>query len=337
MTWETARMNDKARRSSEFDRIARYFAPLAASFPGAFGLTDDAAVIAPADGTELVVTTDTIVAGVHYIGDEAPDLIAAKLLRVNLSDLAAMGSRPCAYTLNIALPSSIDDLWLEAFARGLAEDQETFGVTLIGGDSVSTPGPPVFTLTAFGEVPFGAAVRRAGARPGDLVFVSGSIGDGALGLRARQGNLGGLSDLHRTALAERYQKPVPRIELGKRLPGLANAAADVSDGLAADLGHIASASEVAMTIKAASVPLSPAARAALCTDARLIETILSGGDDYELIFCVPPDLSCAVATLAKEFSLPLTKLGVVTRGSGVEILDEDGNPVLLATSGFRHA
>jgi thiamine-monophosphate kinase len=329
-------MNGEQRHSSEFDRIARYFAPLAASFPGAFGLRDDAAVIAPADGAEFVVTTDTIVAGVHFLGDEPPALVAGKLLRVNLSDLAAMGASPRAYTLNVALPGSIDDPWLEAFAFGLAEDQERFGIALIGGDSVSTPGPAVFTLTAIGEVPVGRALRRAGARPGDMVFVSGTIGDGALGLRVLRGALDGLADVERGALIERYRRPEPRLKLGRRLLGLAHAAADISDGLVADLSHIAEASGVAATIEVEAVPLSPAARSALVADAALLETVLTGGDDYELVFCAPPEKAEALRTLAKEIDLPLTAVGAIAEGSGVRVLDADGAPVTFLQAGYTH-
>lgn len=329
-------MIEKARRSSEFDRIARYFAPLAASYPGAFELKDDAALVSPDAGMDIVVTTDTIVAGIHYIGDETPDRVAAKLLRVNLSDLAAKGARPFAYTLNIAIPSSIDDRWLEAFAMGLSADQKSFGLSLIGGDSVSTSGPSVFTLTAYGLVPSGGMIRRSGAKAGDLVFVSGSIGDGALGLRVRQGGLKDLSDSDCTALAERYERPCPRVALGPRLLGLASAAADISDGLAADLNHIASASGMKLTIKADLVPLSPAAQHALASDPGLTKTILSGGDDYEVAFCAPADQANAVDTLAKEISLPLTCIGHVSEGNGVDILDTQGREIALRSSGFRH-
>ena len=328
-------MQNKANRN-EFDRIARYFAPLAASFPGAFGLKDDAAVISPSAGAEFVVTTDTIVAGVHYIGDEPPALIAAKLLRVNLSDLAAMGARPRAFTLNIALPKAIDDAWLEAFAAGLGADQEKLGITLIGGDSVSTPGPAVFTLTAFGEVEQGKAVRRAGARPGDLIFVSGSIGDGAFGLRVLQEQIEGLSESDSAFLIDRYRLPQPRLDLGRNLPDLAHAAADVSDGLAADLGHIALASGVRAKIQAAKVPLSAAARNAIASRSALLETALTGGDDYELVFCAPAANAPAIEALSRKTGLPITQIGEIEAGDGVSVLDQDGASIILSRPGFSH-
>ncbi len=299
-------------------------------------MRDDAAVIAPSAGAEFVITTDTIVAGVHYVGDEAPGLVAAKLLRVNLSDLAAMGARPRAYTLNIALPESIDETWLAAFAGGLADDQARFGITLIGGDSVSTPGPAVFTLTAIGEVASGRALRRAGARPDEIVFVSGTVGDGALGLRAARGTLAGLDQKAAAALIERYRLPRPRLELGQRLAGLAHAAADISDGLVADLGHIVAASGVAATIEADAVPLSSAARAAIGAQPELRETVLTGGDDYELIFCAPETAADAIQAVAKEIDLPLTAIGKIAEGAGVRVLDAGGTPMTLTQSGYSH-
>ena len=324
-------------QSGEFDRIARYFAPLAASYSGAFSLTDDAAVIAPAPGVELVVTTDTIVAGVHYVGDEAPGLIAAKLLRVNLSDLAGKGATPRAYTLNVALPADIDDQWLEAFTEGLAQDQEYFGITLIGGDTVGTPGPMVLSLTAFGEVPASGIVLRAAASPGDIVYVSGTIGDSALGLRIVTGDLKGLSEQGAAYLIARYQKPEPRLGILRQLSkDITLAASDVSDGLIADLGHIADASGVAMTIHADDVPLSPAARTALDRDAALRTTILTGGDDYEIAFCAPNTTVDIVQAAAKKSGVPVTAVGVVEDGVGVRVYDGRGSEIRLDRAGFTH-
>jgi len=325
-----------SRKTGEFERIERLFAPLAAGFPGALGLTDDAALIRPADGHELVVTTDTVVAGVHYVGDESPDLVARKLLRMNLSDLASMGARPVAYTLNIALPPDLEDDWLEAFTQGLAADQAEFGIALAGGDSVSTPGPVTLTVTAFGEVPAGTALRRSGARPGDVVFVSGTVGDGALGLKVQRGQLPALPQAQRDALTARYRLPQPRLACGLRLRGIAHAAIDVSDGLAADLGHIADTSGVAARIDAASVPLSAAASAALALDPGLRDAVLGGGDDYELLFTVPPTSVDRVAALSQALALPLTAIGAIEPGRGVRVLDADGAEIALAIRGFTH-
>lgn len=330
-------MNRVKSHSNEFDRIARYFAPLAASYSGAFGLLDDAAVITSAPGGELVVTTDTIVAGIHYLGDEPPDLIAAKLLRVNLSDLAAMGASPRAYTLNVALPADTDDRWLEAFAHGLAQDQDHFGITLIGGDSVGTRGPMVLSLTAFGEVSASGAVLRATARPGDTVYVSGTIGDGALGLLVAKGDLKGVSEQNATSLLARYQKPEPRLGiLGRLSADMTLAAADVSDGLVADLGHIAEASGVALKIRADDIPLSLAARAALKHDAALRTVILTGGDDYELTFCAPRHAADIVQAVAIEIGVPITAVGEVEGGSGVRVYDGAGSEIRMDRTGFTH-
>jgi thiamine-monophosphate kinase len=319
--------------SGEFARIATYFAPLAAGYPGAFGLGDDAAVVAPSAGAELVITTDTIVAGVHYIGDEAPDLIAQKLLRVNLSDLAAMGAAPRAYTLNLALPPTFDDAWIAAFAAGLAADQDRYGIVLIGGDSVATPGPATLSVTGLGEVPIGGALRRNGARPGDIVFVSGTIGDAALGLLAARGSLA-LSCA--AALIERYRSPRPRLALGRKLRGLVHATTDISDGLVADLGHIVAESGVAARIDAGAVPLSGAARAALAAAPNLIETILTGGDDYELVFCAPRAVAPRLAVLASETDVPITAIGAIQDGEKVGVFDAAGAPIRLTRSGYSH-
>lgn len=324
------------RKSSEFERIERIFAPLAEGFPGAFGLSDDAAIITPPAGRDLVVTTDTIVAGVHFTGDEPARAVAAKLLRVNLSDLASMGASPLAYTLNIALPDAIGDDWLEDFADGLLADQETFGIALAGGDSVATPGALTLTATAFGVVETGRALRRSGARPGDTVWVSGTIGDAALGLAALRGNLPDLNSEARAALIARYHRPEPRLELGRRLHGLASAVIDISDGLAADLGHIAETSGVAARVESSRVPLSTPVREALAVDRQLLSAILSGGDDYELLFTAPPGAEEKIAALSAAIGLPLTAIGRIDAGTGVGVLDEAGQIIELATKGWVH-
>ncbi|MBT5108862.1 MAG: thiamine-phosphate kinase [Rhodospirillaceae bacterium] len=323
-------------KSGEFERIARYFAPLAAGFPGAFGLTDDAAVLAPSPGHEFAVTTDTIVEGVHFVGDEPPAQIAAKMLRVNLSDIAAMGARAVAYTLNVALRPDVNDDWLDGFCAGLRADQDKFGVHLMGGDSVATHGPVVLTVTAFGEAPCGRALRRNGATPGDLIFVSGTIGDAALGLRAVQGHLLGLDDASATALAARYRLPEPRMALGTALVGVANAAADVSDGLVADLGHIVDASGVGAVVNWDCVPISTAARAAAAFVDDLPSAILTGGDDYELVFTASLDAAKAFPAMARRLDIPLSEIGVVTAGEGVRVVGADGLAVPLGKTGYVH-
>jgi thiamine-monophosphate kinase len=324
---------DKPAPLGEFGRIARFFAPLAAGAPGALGLTDDAALVDCPAGERLVVTVDAMVEGVHFLSRDPPDLIARKLVRVNLSDLAAMAARPVGYFLTTALPKSHGDGWLEGFAAGLAQDQAEFGITLLGGDSVSTPGPVSLTLTALGRVAVGGEVRRGGARPGDLVFVSGTIGDGALGLEAAQGKLDGLLDPAEVAfLADRYRLPRPRVGLGPRLSGLATAMMDVSDGLVGDLGHICAVSRVAGVIEAGRVPLSAAA-------ARLpdrLATVLTGGDDYELLFTAPPDRQADVRAAAKAAAVPVTAIGRIEAGQGVRVLDRAGSEIPLDGLGWRH-
>ena len=293
-------------RSGEFELIRRFLAPLATA-AGAGRLEDDAALLdAPGDG-RLVVTTDTMVEGVHFPGDGPPGLIARRLLRCNLSDLAAMGARPEGYLLNLALPGRIDDPWLEAFAAGLAEDQEEFAVSLLGGDTVATPGALTLTVTAFGSA--SAPVRRSGARPGDRVFVTGPIGDGCFGLKAVRG------EIDAPRLAERYWLPSPRFGAAVG----ATAAADISDGLVADLGHICRASGVAAIIDLEAAPLSPEV-AALGPEARL--EALTGGDDYELVLT------------ARES--PAISVGRIVSGEGVTVVDSAGRPVPLARQGYRH-
>jgi thiamine-monophosphate kinase len=229
-------------KPGEFELIGRLFAPLAVGAPGAFGLTDDAAVIVPPAGEELVVTTDALVEGVHFLRGDPASSIAKKSLRVNLSDLAAKGAKPISYLLALSLPDWPDLAWVEAFARGLGEDQHEFGISLIGGDTTRTPGPLTLAITALGSVPRGTMIRRAGAAVGDLVFVSGTIGDAGGGLAILKGDGASISAVARDALIARYREPSPRLSLGLR--GLASAALDVSDGLLADLGHIADMSKV---------------------------------------------------------------------------------------------
>jgi len=314
----------------EFGAIARYFAPLAAGEPGALGLTDDAAVLAPAPGMAFVLTKDLMAAGVHFLADDPPDLVARKLLRVNLSDLAAMGARPRAYLVGLTLPRPADEAWIAAFARGLAQDQAAFGVALAGGDTTAHDGPLVVSLTAVGEARPGGALRRSGARPGDLVCVSGTLGDAALGLRCLRGALGGLPPASRAALVERYRLPQPRVALGLALVGLASACIDVSDGLLADLGHVAETSGCRIVVRQDRVPLSPAAAQAVAGDPALMGDALAGGDDYELAFTVPP---AAASRLPGE----ATVIGVVEAGAGVRLVDAGGNALPVpGRGGWTH-
>jgi len=328
-------------RPDEFALIRRLWAPLARGFADAYGLADDVAYLAPGGGLlgageEVVLKTDAIVAGVHFLADDPAELVARKLLRVNLSDLAAKGARPLVYLLTLMLPESYDEAWLERFAAGLAADQGEFGIVLAGGDTVAMPGPLALSLTAVGAIPAGARLLRQDAKAGDAVFVSGTIGDAALGLLALRDGLAGVSAEERRFLSERYRLPRPRLALGERLRGLAHATMDISDGLIGDLEHIAAASGVSATIEAASVPLSPAARTALAADAGLIERVLAGGDDYELLFTAPPARGDALSALGRELGVPVTRVGSIREGEGVVALDAERRPIKLAHTGYRH-
>jgi thiamine-monophosphate kinase len=323
---------------SEFDLIRTYFAPLTKFEPGAFNLTDDAAVLSIDRDHDIVVTTDTIVAGVHFLKDSSPESIAAKLLRVNLSDLAAMGASPRSYTLSLALTDNISSGWLAAFTNSLARDQKSYGITLAGGDTVSTPGPMTLTLTAIGVIPNGQEIRRSNAKVGDDIYVSGSIGDGALGLLAAKSQLSGISSSDLSFLLDRYLYPKCRGELGERLVGIAHAAADISDGLVADLAQICEPSMVSATIDATLVPLSGAARSALNTDPNFLRQILTGGDDYELIFTADPSDHIILTDISKDVNIQIRKIGEVIRQSDVPVtvLNGDGKSIYFEQTGFHH-
>lgn len=322
----------------EFELIARYFAPLAEGEPAALGLVDDAAVLPPPPGRELVLTADAMVSGVHFLPDDPAGSVARKLLRVNLSDLAAMGAVPLGYLLTCTWPKTTEESWVAAFAEGLARDQESFAVPLLGGDMTSTTGPLTLSLTAIGHVAPGSALRRSGARAGDRIYVSGTVGDGALGLLLLSGRLDGLSEQARQHLTQRFRLPAPRLALGRALSegALATACLDVSDGLVADLGHIAECSRLAARIEAERVPLSEAAQDALSVDLELFPRLLTGGDDYELCFTVAPERGAAVDALARDLGLRLTDIGCMIEGEGVEVLDRDGQALTLSRTGWTH-
>jgi thiamine-monophosphate kinase len=308
--------------ADEFGEIARLFRPLTRGAAGAFELMDDAAVIPARPGFDLVVTKDAIVEGVHFPAGEAADAIARKLLRVNLSDLAAKGADPFACFLAVAWTEAFKPADRERFAQGLASDLEAYGLSLMGGDTVSTPGPFTASLTALGWVPEGRMVRRAGAKPGDLVLVSGTIGDGALGLRAVRGEIED-PDGH---LAYRYRLPQPRLDLRDTLRAQATAAADVSDGLVADARHIAEASGVRIDLDLDRLPLSGAAATWLEGQADIraaLVALATGGDDYEVVCTAPQPLD------------GFTVVGMVSAGHGVEV-HAGGKLVDAGAGGWRH-
>ena len=268
--------------------------------------------------------------------DDPPDLVARKLLRVNLSDLAAMGARPLHYVLTTALPAELGPDWLARFAQGLAEDQRRYNIDLLGGDSVSTRGPAVLSLTAIGEVAAGQEIRRSGAQPGDLVWVSGTIGDAFLGLDLLRGAYPDLAIEHRDYLVNRFRVPEPRTELGPRLRGIASAMIDVSDGLLADLGHICETSQVAAIVELDLLPLSPAARAIVEGDLGFRARLAAAGDDYELLFAAPADAAETIAALPRRLGVPVTRIGRIDIGAGVRLLNADGDRIPLEAAGYRH-
>lgn len=312
----------------EFARIARFFAPLAGS--GALGLTDDVALIDGPSGTQYVLKTDAVVAGIHFFPSDPPDSVAQKLLRMNLSDLAGKGAEPVGYLLTTALTTANDETWLKQFSAGLAADQREFGISLLGGDSVRTRGATTLSVAAVGRVRKGTALLRSGARVGDALYMSGTLGDAALGLALQKRRQFGLSARHRRYLIDRYRLPQPRLALGRKLVGLASAAMDISDGLVADLGHLCDASRVAAIVETARLPLSAAARAALQRDPALIRTILTGGDDYEILFTASPSAK------KKLVRMPVTEIGRIEPGRGVKVLNSLGKPMTLGRAGYRH-
>jgi thiamine-monophosphate kinase len=324
--------------SAEDSLIARYFRPLATD-PGAFDLGDDAAVL-KALGDDIVVTTDAIVEGVHFLAHDPPDTVARKALRVNLSDLAAKGASPAGFVLTLALREA-DDAWLTLFARGLGSDAGLFGCPLLGGDTVSTPGPLMISVTAFGRVPAGRMVHRNGAKPGDRVVVTGTIGDAALGLDILKG--GGVAaalsaDAAATAmLVGRYRVPQPRNALAQAVRDHASAAMDVSDGLAGDLAKLCAASGVSAVIDAPGIPLSEAAATLLSRGAIGIETLVSGGDDYEILCTMSENRFEAFARAAGSVEVAVTSIGTVIAGaSAPSFIDAQGREIALKRLSYSH-
>ncbi len=317
----------------EFEIIAKYFQPLTEGLDGALNLADDTAILPPKTGHERLVATDVLVEGVHFLPSDGAGEIARKALRVNLSDLAAMGGAPVGYTVGLCAPADVSEQWFADFAAGLAADQSRFGIGLLGGDTVRGPGPTMVSITAIGEVPAGQAICRAGAQQGDLIFVSGTIGDGWLGLEK-------LTADQNANRAEgpvgRYLLPEPRLELGRALRGLASAAIDVSDGLVADLGHICAASDVGARLELTAVPLSREARSFAGSDVTKLCRLITGGDDYELLFTVDKRHRVAISELSRNLGIALSEVGEICREAGVRVIGEDGQSIELDDPGFAH-
>ncbi|HEY5797990.1 MAG TPA: thiamine-phosphate kinase [Bosea sp. (in: a-proteobacteria)] len=331
-------METESSRPGEFELIARHFAPIAG--PGGLGLIDDAGLLRPARGYEVVVTMDALVAGVHFFPDDPPASIARKALAVNLSDLAAKGAKPDGFVLSLALPQGWEEPWLADFAAGLAAIAAEHHCPLIGGDTVSTSGPLMLSITAFGSVPAGRMVLRSGAKPGDLVLVSGTIGDGALGLKvhgpAKPGWVSRLGEGERAFLADRYLHPQPRLALAAALQIHASAAMDVSDGLVGDLAKLLKASGVGADIDLDAVPLSRPARAAIMADPALAELAWTGGDDYEILCTASEREYPALVAAAEAAGVALTRIGQVTDAAGVATYREGGRPRSFAQGSFAH-
>jgi thiamine-monophosphate kinase len=324
-------------RPSEDDLIARFFAPLAGE--GGLGLRDDAALLRPAAGHDLILTVDALVAGVHFFPDDPPDAIAVKALGVNVSDLAAKGASPVGFLLSLALPDDWAESWLAAFAAGLGEAARAFGCPLLGGDTVRANGPLSLSVTAVGQVPKGRMVRRAAARAGDRLCVTGTIGDAALGLDLRRGTdapwAAGLAEAERAFLLDRYLRPRPRLALSTVLHEHARAAMDVSDGLAGDLAKMMRASGVSAVVELSRVPLSPATRAALAADAGLMDRIVTGGDDYEIL-CAVPEAEVPAFLAAGAAGIPTAVIGTVVEGDELPTFRDEGGERRFARGSFSH-
>jgi thiamine-monophosphate kinase len=324
--------------SAEERLIAKYFRPLA-THPGALGLGDDAAMLTPPPGCDLVLTTDGVIAGVHFFPDDPPDAIGRKVLRMNLSDLAAKGAKPIGFLMSVALPANIEENWLAGFASGLGEDARHYSCPLLGGDTDRTPGPISVSIAAFGSVPEGKMVRRTGATPGDSVLVTGTIGDAALGVLLRRDQRLAdrlrLSETTRARLRQRYLLPEPRNAVAEAVVQHASAAMDVSDGLAGDFAKLCRASCVAGEVDVARIPLSDAAREVLGADPALLETVLTGGDDYEIVLTLAPQKLSAFQAAAHAAGVTVAQIGRVTAGEGTQFV-RDGRPLKLTRPSYSH-
>jgi thiamine-monophosphate kinase len=326
--------------TSETGLVQEFLAPLAVGEPGAFGLLDDCAVLTPRPGMDFVVKTDPVVAGVHFFPNDKPGDIAWKALAVNVSDLASKGASPRAYLLALSFPQAPEREWMRAFAEGLREAQTAFGCTLIGGDTDKVAGPLSIAVTVIGEVPTGRMVRRGTAKAGDLIFVSGSIGDSALGLHARTNGFARkfwpIDAEERTVITQRYLRPAPRLGLRVAVLSHASASMDVSDGLAKDLGRMAAASGVAATVQLTQVPLSTGGAKIAAAIVEWQTRVLSGGDDYEILCAIPPQRVAGFQKDATAAGVRVTEIGVFGSGAGLTILDQAGVPVVLDRTGWDH-
>jgi thiamine-monophosphate kinase len=321
--------------------IATYWAPLAAGYPGALGLKDDCALIVPPLGCELVVTTDGVIAGVHFFPDEDPSAAAWKALAVNVSDLIAKGAAPLTYFMSIALPEAPDPAWLEKFVSGLGAAQAAFGCHLAGGDTDRTPGPLSVTITAIGSVPAGGMVRRSTARVGDQVYVSGTIGDATLGLALRRDPAMraacGLDSAMCDGLGGKFSRPRPPVALIAALRACASAAVDISDGLIKDFDRLCRASGVGGRIEVPRVPFSDAARAVVAAGGATFSDLITGGEDYEVLVSIPSPRAAEYERLAAAAGIAVTRIGAIEEASaGIYATDAAGAPLPIARMGWDH-
>lgn len=322
-------------RLSEFELISRLFAPLATG-EDALGLTDDGAIVPARPGYDLIVTTDALVSGIHFRAEDSAATIANRSLCSNLSDLAAMGAEAHCYSLALALPADWTLEWVTEFSGKLAELQREYGLFLLGGDTVSTPGPLTLSITAMGYVPTGEALRRGSAVPGDCIWVSGTIGDAAMGVALLTDRLTCSDGEIASYLTSRFEAPTPRLQLGESLRKLASAAIDVSDGLVADLTHITETSSVGANVQLDQIPVSAAAESLLANNASLSAFILGGGDDYELLFTAPSSNEGAILALANRLRIRVTAIGTITDSDSVKVLDPNGTALDIGITGYQH-
>ncbi len=323
------------KRPDEFELIARHFAPLAGD--GSFGLNDDAALYKPAPGKEIVITQDAIAERVHFLADDPPELIAKKALRVNLSDLAAKGAQATVFSLSLGLSDDWNDPWVASFASGLGDDCEAYNVRLTGGDTFRSGGGTVISITALGEIDQDSYVSRLSASAGDLVYVTGSIGDAAIGLDVRLGKHAKLSGKYQEYFEKRYLLPEPRCNFAPMISRFASASMDVSDGLIADLKKLCKASDVSASINLSDVPFSESLQRMIDLDPECAERAVTGGDDYELLFCVPRSIAAEFDTKIGGIELPVSRIGIIEpSGLGVNLVDANGQPVKIETSGYTH-
>ena len=322
-------------RPSEFSIIKKYFAPFASQ--GAFEFRDDAAEIVPNEDMAFVITQDAIAEGIHFFSGDPAALIAKKALRVNLSDLAAKGATPKYISLALGLGRAWNEEWVADFANGLKDDCEAYGIQLTGGDTFSTGGGFVISITAIGEVPHGQYVSRLNAEAGDTIFITGCIGDAALGLLAHERQIVGLNDNDSAYLTNRYLLPQPRVEAAKIIQKFATASMDISDGLIGDLEKLCQASEVGAALEIHNVPFSQALQNAISLESNLLKTALTGGDDYEILFTVAQQKLTEFESLIKDFELQFTRIGTISSGQGVKVFDRDDQLIEFEKTSYDHS